>query len=140
MSHFITPTELDTAIYSHVMNDISCSDTSVVEAAIDAAVDEVKSYLASRYDTLTIFSQTGANRSTLIVEHCKTIAVWNLVRLSNSELVYQQWRERYDRVVDYLKQVAAGQITPDLPIITDNDGNPIIKSRFGSNQKFQHNY
>ena len=140
MSHFITPSELDTAIYSHVMSDISGSDASIVEAAIDAAVDEVKSYLASRYDTDTIFSQTGTSRSALIVEHCKTIAVWNLIRLSNSELLYQQWRERYDRVVDYLKQVADGSITPQLPIITDSDGNAILRSRFGSNAKFQHDY
>ena len=37
-----------------------------------------------------------------------------------------------------MKQVAEGSITPALPIATDEHGNPIIKSRFGSNPKFDH--
>lgn len=140
MSHFITPSELDNVIYAHVMDDISAHDTGSVESSIDAAVDEVKSYLSSRYDVATIFSKTGTERNALVMEQVKTIAVWNLIRLSNSELIYQQWRERYDRVIEYLKQVADGSITPDLPLITDTDGKPVIRQRFGSNEKFQHNY
>ena len=98
----------------------------------------MKSYLASRYDVAAIFAATGANRDPLVLEDTKVIAVWNLIRLSNSELIYEQWRERYDRVVDFMKQVAAGSITPALPIATDGQGNPIITSRFGSNPKFDH--
>lgn len=137
---YITVQEMNTVIYEHVMDDISEQDDATVLQCIDAAVSEIKSYLASRYDVQAIFSASGTQRDPLILENTKVIAVWNLIRLSNSELIYQQWRERYDRVIDYLKQVNAGQITPDLPIITDANGEPIIKSRFGSNQKFQHNY
>lgn len=137
---YITVQEMKTAIYEHVMDDISEQDDATVLQCIDAAVSEIKSYLASRYDVQAIFSASGTQRDPLVLENTKVIAVWNLIRLSNSELIYQQWRERYDRVIDYLKQVNAGQITPDLPIITDSQGNPVIKSRFGSNQKFQHNY
>ena len=98
----------------------------------------MKSYLASRYDVAAIFAATGTSRDPLILEDTKVIAVWNLIRLSNSELIYEQWRERYDRVVDFLKQVSAGSITPTLPIATDEHGNPVIRSRFGSNPKFDH--
>ena len=137
---FITVQEMKTVIYDHVMDDISANDDATVQQCIEAAVSEMKSYLASRYDVAAIFAATGENRDPLILEDTKVIAVWNLIRLSNSELIYTQWRERYDRIVDFMKQVADGSITPDLPIATDEHGNPVIKSRFGSNPKFQHNY
>ncbi len=131
---------MQTVIYEHVMDDISANDDATVQQCIEAAVSEMKSYLASRYDVDTIFATTGNDRDPLILEDTKVIAVWNLIRLSNSELIYEQWRERYDRVINFLKQVSAGSITPTLPIATDEQGNPVIKSRFGSNPKFQHNY
>lgn len=129
-----------TVIYEHTMDDISVEDDATVLQCIEAAVGEMKSYLASRYDVATIFAATGDHRDALILEDTKVIAVWNLIRLSNSELIYEQWRDRYDRVVKFMKDVAEGTITPDLPIVTDASGNPIIKSRFGSNPKFQHQY
>ena len=137
---FITVEEMQTVIYEHVMDDISVNDDATVQQCIEAAVSEMKSYLASRYDVASIFAATGTDRDPLILEDTKVIAVWNLIRLSNSEIIYQQWRERYDRIIDFLKQVSDGSITPDLPIATDEQGTPIIKSRFGSNPKFQHNY
>lgn len=137
---FISVEEMQSVIYEHVMDDISANDDATVQQCIEAAVGEMKSYMSSRYDVDTIFAATGDNRDPLILENTKVIAVWNLIRLSNSELIYQQWRERYDRVVKFMEQVASGSIAPALPIATDESGNPIIKSRFGSNPKFNHNY
>ena len=131
---------MKTVIYEHVMDDISAEDDATVLQCIEAAIGEMKSYLASRYDVAAIFAATGDDRDKLILEDTKVIAVWNLIRLSNNELIYDQWRERYDRVVKFMEQVAEGSITPDLPIATDEHGNPIIKSRFGSNKKFTHEY
>lgn len=135
---FITVQEMRTAIYEHVMDDISANDDATVQQCIEAAVSEMKSYLASRYDVAAIFAATGSDRDPLILENTKVVAVWNLIRLSNSELIYEQWRERYDRVIDFMNKVSEGGITPTLPIATDAQGNPIIKSRFGSNPKFDH--
>ena len=137
---FITVEEMQTVIYEHVMDDISANDDATVQQCIEAAVSEMKSYLASRYDVAAIFSATGTDRDPLILEDTKVIAVWNLIRLSNNELIYDQWRERYDRVIEFMSKVSEGSITPALPVATDEQGNPILKSRFGSNPKFQHNY
>ena len=137
---FLTVEEMQTVIYEHVMDDISTGDDATVQQCIEAAVSEMKSYLASRYDVAAIFAATGTDRDPLILEDTKVIAVWNLIRLSNNELIYDQWRERYDRVIEFMSKVSEGSITPALPIATDEQGNPIIKSRFGSNPKFNHNY
>lgn len=131
---------MKTVIYEHVMDDISGEDDATVLQCIEAAVSEMRSYLASRYNVAAIFAATGNDRDPLILENTKVIAVWNLIRISNSELIYEHWRERYDRVVDFMKRVSDGSVTPELPIATDAQGDPVIKSRFGSNPKFNHNY
>ncbi len=135
---FITPEELNTSLYDHVISDITEGDSQIVQQSIDAAVLEVKSYLASRYNVAAIFSAQGDDRDALVVENTKVVAVWNLIKLSSSETIYDNWRERYDRVIAYLTQIADGRISPDLPLKTGTDGEVIIRSKFGSNPKFTH--
>ena len=137
---FITVEEMKTVIYEHVMDDISDEDDATVQQCIEAAIEEMEAYLASRYDVATIFSATGNARNKLILENTKVVAVWHLICRSNSELIYEQWKERYDRVIKFMEKVANGTLTPVLPIATNTDGAPQIKARFGSNPKFNHDY
>lgn len=135
---FITVQELSTGMYAHVINNIIQNDSQIAVQAIEAAQEEVKSYLAVRYNVNLIFSATGNSRNALVMENVKTVAIWNLLRLSSTETLYEVWRERYDRVIEYLKQVADGKTAPNLPLITDANGKTVIKTKFGSNPKFKH--
>lgn len=134
---FLTPQELTNNIYGHVLSNITQNDPQVSRQAIAAAIDEMKSYLA-HYDTHAIFSACGYERNNLILENTKVIAVWNLLKLSSAETLYEVWRERYDRVIDFMTKVSEGKITPDLPLRTDADGQTAIKIRMGSKTKFNH--
>ncbi len=120
-----------------MIDNITLNDPQVSEQAIAAAIDEMKSYLAA-YDADAIFSATGSARNPLILENTKVIAVWNILKLSSAETLYDVWRERYDRVVNFMTKVAEGTITPDLPVRTGSDGEIAIRMRMGSNQKFTH--
>ena len=53
---FIDATELNTHIYDYQLQEITENDSSITTAAISAAIAEVKSYLATRYDVDAIFS------------------------------------------------------------------------------------
>lgn len=134
---YITTEELKSAIYDDKIAFITEDDASITEQAIAAAIEEVRAYLAARYDVEAIFTAVGNERNALIVETVKTVAVWQIIKLSNSEMIYEMWRERYDRCVKFLSQVASGKITPLLPIIK-KDGVVSTTSRFGSNPKFNH--
>lgn len=134
---FLTPSELTNNLYGHVIDNITQNDPQVSEQAISAAIGEMKSYLAA-YDADTIFSATGSARNPLILENTKVIAIWNILKLSSAETLYDTWRERYDRVVDFMTKVAEGKITPDLPVRTGSDGEISIRMRMGSNPKFTH--
>ncbi len=135
---YLQPEELNSSIYAHIVNEITEGDSQIVLQAIDAAIEEVRSYLRTRYDTDLIFNAEGNDRNALILENTKVVAVWNIIRLSNAEIIYEIWRERYDRVIKYLEGVADGTRTPSLPLLTDERGEVKIKIRCGSNPKFTH--
>lgn len=125
-------------MYDHVINEITMDDDQIVEQAVEAAVEEVRSYLSQRYNTDKIFEATGSSRNALVMENVKTITVWNIIKLCNAETIYEIWKERYDRVIAYLRDVAKGLIAPSLPPKIDEDGDVVLKMRFGSNRKFSH--
>jgi phage gp36-like protein len=137
---FLNPSELESGIYGHVIDEIVQDDRDIVQQAIDAAVEEVKSYLAVRYDAAKVFGTAGAERNALALENVKIIAIWNLIKLSSAEMLYDVWRERYDRVVDGLKLVAAGRTAPDLPLLRTERGDVLSAVRSGSHEKFNHYY
>lgn len=135
---YLEPEELRSSMYAHIIREITEGDEQIVLQAIEAAVEEVRSYLRPRYDTDKIFAAEGKDRNALILEDTKVVTVWNIIKLSNAETIYEIWKERYDRVIKYLEGVAEGTRTPSLPLLMDEKGEVKIKSRFGSNPKFTH--
>jgi phage gp36-like protein len=136
---FITPDELKTVMYTYQVSEITENDTDIAQMAIDAAVGEMKGYLR-RYDTSAIFTATGTDRNPLIMELCKSMAAWYLIRLANVDMLYSQIKERYDRAVAWLTKVADGGLFPELPLITAESGQVQTTMRTGSQPKFNHHY
>lgn len=137
---FITPSELNSAIGDYQLSAIT-SDPTIIEKSIRAAISESTSYLASKYDCNKIFNAVGEDRNPILLEHCKSIAVWYLMRLSNVDIIYDRAREYYKEAIEWLSKVAGvnengRSITPDLPLLTSTSGETIIKLRAGSHTKF----
>jgi phage gp36-like protein len=135
---YLNTAEIESGIYASAIDAIVQDDRTIVKQAIDAAVEEVKAYLAGNYDTVKIFGATGNDRNALILENVKVIAIWNLIKLSSAETLYDIWRDRYDRVIDGLKLIASGKTAPDLPLLTNDRGQVIDAIRAGSHPKFNH--
>lgn len=136
---YLTPEELKSHMYAHIVEEITEGDEQIVLQAIEAAVEEVRSYLRPRYDTDRIFAAEGSERNALVLENTKIVTVWNLIKLSNVETIYEIWKERYDRVIKYLRAWPRGR-APSLPLLTDEKGEVRIKMRCGSNPKFRHSF
>jgi phage gp36-like protein len=137
---FIQEEELRSVAYSYQLEQIVENDATILQMAIEAATEEVRGYLSSRYDTAAAFAATGADRNPLLVEITKDIALWYIIRLSNVDIIYEPVKERYDRAVQWLDRVARGTITPDLPAATDENGDYIQPLRCGSMPKQQYDY
>jgi phage gp36-like protein len=137
---FIDPAELNTVLYAYQVNQITDSNQDIVLQAIAAAVKEAKSYLTAYFDVDAIFAQTGTDRDPLLMEQVKAIAAYRILQLSNVDYLFSQAKDRYDRVIDWLKQVSKGLIQPDLPRRLDPSDPTTTTARFtwGSNQKFKY--
>lgn len=137
---FISKEELKSHLYDYQVDQITDNDDTIVTSAIDTAVAEVKSYLANRYDVATIFAQTGTDRSALIVEHVKVCAVYHLLLLCNVDAIYDRYEKAYDRSIKFLKDVADGLLSPDLPYLQTDTGAPTGTIQLKSNPKFTHSF
>lgn len=132
---FINISELKTHIHEENVEAITRNDPTVVTAAIDAAIAEVKGYL-NAYDVDTIFAATGSSRNALLLVFTKDIATWHLLVLCNAGVEMQLRQDRYERAIAWLKSVQKGDIIPDLPAAEDDDGNTLTDTIiYGSNDK-----
>lgn len=137
---FISKQEIKSHLYDYQIDQITDHDDTIVTSAIDTAVAEVKSYLANRYDVTAIFSTSASDRSPLIVEHVKVCAVYHLLLLCNVDAIYDRYEKAYDRSIDFLKKVADGLLSPDLPYLQTQSGRPSGTIQLKSNKKFTHSF
>lgn len=152
---FLEVEELSSVAYEYQLNEITENNPDIVEMAINAAVEEMISYLKPnaqkqwkdgrpRYDVEAIFGATGSNRNSLILELCKSIALYYVCRLANVDIIQERVQDRYDRAVEWLEKVAgvgkyanAPGITPNLPVLEETEtSDTTIPFRFGSRTKF----
>lgn len=149
---FINEDELRSAIYQYQVLEITEADNSITIQAIQAAEEEIRSYLEANnqirfkdgrplLDLDAILSATGTNRNALLMAHCKTIAVWYIIQLSNVDMIYEHVKERYDRAIDWLKDLGSGVVNiSSLPTI-DPATNPLYNKppfSMGSRKKFRY--
>ena len=140
---YIENEELKTAVYAYTLGKITTDDV-VIKQAILAAIDEATSYLNGKYDTVKIFNAQGEERNVILLEHCKSIAVWYIIRLGNAQLLFDKAKIYYDNAKDWLEKVAGihstgKSIAPDLPLKTE-DGQVKSKIRICSKRKFKHHF
>lgn len=149
---FISKIDLGSAIYNYQIDQITESNDDLVLQAITASEAEVRSYISGNYkkewkdgrliyDVEAIMSATGSNRNALIVSHTATIAKFYLIELCNADIIYETAKERYDRAVSWLKQLAKGDISlPDLPLLNPPavDQDEQYPFAYGSREKFNH--
>lgn len=141
---FLTDTDYEVQIRNWVKQIITQSKIDVLHQAELAAQAEMESYLRQRYDVPKIFSEVEGNRNALIVLYMVDIAVYHLHSNISSDNVPEIRIIRYNAAKDWLKAVAKGDISPDLPEKPEeeegeeNTGNQTIE--FGSNKKYSERY
>lgn len=109
--------------------------------AEDEAIEEISSYLRPKYDTQALFSAEGNERNKLIVMYTCDIALYHMAASLPQKMGTEIRKERYDRAIKWLEGVQAGKNVPDLPVATDEDGNPVgFPMVYGCQKKLRHNW
>lgn len=151
---FLQPEDLKNSIYNYQVDQITEGDDTIVIQALQVAEQECRSYLEANvnikqnqdgrfiYDVENIFNKTGSARNALILQYCITIAKWYIVELCNADIIMEQAKERYDRVITNLKQLANGTTTlgslPIKKLEEDPNLTNVKPFSYGSRKKFNH--
>lgn len=149
---FLTEQDLDSSIYGYQVEQITEGDDNIVNMAMAAAEEEVRSYLSGnnrienydgrlRYDVDAILSASGNDRNPLIVKQAVTIAKWFIVDLCNADIIYEQAKDRYDRSKEWLIGLRDGDNNlSSLPQLSQEDLGADERQPFsyGSRKKFNH--
>lgn len=117
MDNFIEMRDYDASIHREILDSLlkgdAQSDPMLIEICEDRAVSEMKSYLSKFYDTEAIFSARGTDRHPLILMMCLDIAVYHIFCLHNPYKISEIRKDRYERAVAWMKEVAKGLVTID---------------------------
>jgi phage gp36-like protein len=105
MNNFIDIKDYDATVHRDILDSLTRQDDAIIEICEDRAVAEMKSYLAKRFDTNTIFAATGSDRHPLVLMFALDISVYHIFCVHNPQKLSQNRKDRYDRAVTWLKDV-----------------------------------
>lgn len=130
---FITEDDYRVVIGETALRVITQASPDIRDNAESEALEEMSSYLRPKYDTRAVFSASGEERNRLIVMYAADIALYHMAAAMPQKMGTDIRKERYDRAVKWLEGVQSGKIVPDLPLVTDSEGEPSGTSiRYGS--------
>lgn len=101
------------------------------------AMSRIAGALRGRYDVEAAFAHEGGERDAELVGCATDIALYHICCSLPQRMGYEMRKERYEQALKYLKDIQAGNVTPDIPTLTGPGGeedyhNPV---RYGSAEK-----
>jgi len=111
MSDFVNIKDYDASIHREILDSLTRDDQAIIEICEDRAIAEASSYLSRRYDCDKIFSATGSDRHPLILMFIIDITVYHIFCIHNPQKMSQIRRDRYDRALTWLQEVANYEIS-----------------------------
>lgn len=115
---FLKPEDYQVQVRQWVTNILTDGGETILQRAEMSAQQEMESYLSNNYDVAAIFNidQEEASRNSLIVMYMVDIAVYHLHANITPNDVPQIRQVRYDNAMAWLKKVADGKLSPNLPV------------------------
>lgn len=105
------------------------------------AVEEISGYLRPKYDCTAIFEAEGQDRNRQILMYACDIALYHMAASLPNKMGMEIRKERYERAIEWLRQVQSGVVIPDLPEATTDSGESAAPSiRYGSKPCVDNSY
>ena len=87
-----------------------------------AAIEEIKSYTAHRYDMQQAFAAEGDDRNPMLVQCAVNITLWLMIHRLPQSMGHERRECLYNDSIKWLKDVQASKARPDLPTYTGESG------------------
>jgi len=130
---FITEDDYSVLVRSEIKDVLleNYSETKL-RSAEQMAISQVKNYLSGRYNVKQIFEAIGDLRNSHIVMIVLDCALYHLYTSCNRKGMPDLRSQRYQDAIDWLKLVATGDATADLPIKTNESGEQVLGIKISS--------
>lgn len=132
---FITEDDYSVLVRSEIKDILLENYTETkLQSAEQMAISQVKNYLSGKYDTTKIFEAVGNERNSHVVMIVLDCALYHLYTSANRKAMPDVRSQRYGDAIEWLKLVATGDATADLPKKTDDSGSEVLGIRISSRQ------
>lgn len=135
MSTFLTQADYTPLIQDHILAQVISNTPALLDEAELMALSEMESYLAGRFDTAAVFAATGSDRNRALVMYALDITLYHLHSRVTPRSVSKLREDRYLHAIEWLDKVVTGELSPNLPVKTDTDGEVDNRLKWGSNDK-----
>jgi phage gp36-like protein len=133
---FLTLDDFESQIRNDKLVILVDNDMSNLDPLEAAAMKEMENYLRQRFDVAQIWSKTGADRDPVLLLYMVDILLYHLYSRINPVKIPELRIHRYENAMRFLKAVAKGEITPNLPEPVDTADD----IRWGSAPQLGHSY
>lgn len=131
---FLVLNDLKTYCYQQYIDESSADFVGSRDESEKQNIATIKSKLAGRYDVAEIFSQTGANRNSLIVKVLTIMVIYDILRRNKARKLPEDVKTDYKWVTDWLNDVRDYKENPtDLPAIIDDETGLEVKAAITGN-------
>ena len=110
---FLDKPDYKTSINTSVIDSITGGDDAILDALSAEAVEEMKSYLNSRYEVQVLFDAGGDDRNKTLMMYAKDIALYHLYSINTLSSMPQTRLDRYKKALSWLQDVSEQKINPE---------------------------
>lgn len=136
---FITQDDYRSKIKLELLNQIIEDEPDTLTDAEASALAVIENRLFQRYDMDTVLAQEGDDRNKAVLLWAVNLTLYYVHDRIDDDLVPDRVVKNYDDTVEELLKIYSGELSANLPILTepDEDGDgepePVTRLRFGSN-------
>lgn len=123
--NFLLKTDFKAVCDEPTLGVIDQADDNNLARAEKYAIEEISSYMRSRYNIALAFSKSGNERNAQLVMITCDVALYHLIAWLPKRIGFEIREKRYEKAIAWLKDVQAGKATPDIPVMTDESGKDI---------------
>lgn len=130
---YIKDNDLKTESFQRFIDDSTADFPDVKNTAELKAIGIVKTLLKGRYNVSLIFNIDEPIRDEYLADIITKITISKIFGRNAGRKLPSDIKEDFDWAMKQLEKINAGRLTLELPVKTDEGGNPTAKPMFGNN-------
>lgn len=132
---FLTQSDFDVVIRQSQLDKILTANPTVLDNAVEVALDEIVSFLTGRYDLTDALAATSTARNSILVMRAVDMTLYHLFSRISPNNIPDIRRDRYTEAIEFLKGAQKGTRFLSLPVIEIEDQKGYFL--FGSNKQYR---